>query len=183
MLEASTDDLAVVERYFVQRERGLLLRADDLTRQTLQLSGLNKEFAALGLYRRRRVLLAMRRNVVLGFALAELSSPGLNLSEALSAFPDLRDRRRTLRRRRTCRRALVAGVLPIYRHAARPLARGLIAADEIADWQRIGFTISDEVSMCWTYHRTLCARFCTHVERLFAAVERRAPPQPARRLG
>ena len=86
VLEASTDELAIVERYFARHEKGLLLRSDDLTRGALQLSALNRRFGALGLYRRRRVLLAMRRNVCLGFALAELSSPGLNLSEALSAF-------------------------------------------------------------------------------------------------
>jgi hypothetical protein len=173
VLEASADDLAAVERYFVQRERGLLLRSDDLTRQTLQLSALNKEFGAMGLYRRRRVLLAMRRNVVLGFALAELSSPGLNLSEAMSAFQIfVTDEGQT--QADDVRRALLAGVVPIYRHAERPIARGLIAADDIATWQRIGIPVSDEVSMCWTYHRTLCARFCNHVERLFAAVERRA---------
>ena len=173
VLEASPDDLEAVERYFVERERGLLLRSDDLTRQTLQLSTLNKEFGALGLYRRRRVLLAMRRNVVLGFALAELSSPGLNLSEALSAF-QIFVTEQGQSDGDGVRRALVGGVIPIYRHAGRPIARGLIAADEIAAWQRIGVPVSDEVSMCWTYHRTLCARFCNHVERLFEAVERRA---------
>jgi len=173
VLEASTDDLAAVERYFVQRERGLLLRSDDLTRQTLQLSALNRDFGTVGLYRRRRVLLAMRRNVVLGFALAELSSPGLNLSEALSAFQIfVTDEGQA--DADGVRRALLGGVVPIYRHAQRPIARGLIAADEIGPWQRIGVAVSDEVSMCWTYHRTMCARFCNHVERLFAAVERRA---------
>ena len=78
VLEAAPDDLATVERYFVERERGLSCARTYLTRQTLQLSALNRDYGALGLYRRRRVLLAMRRNVVVGFALAELSSPGLN---------------------------------------------------------------------------------------------------------
>ncbi|MGZ3404988.1 MAG: PilZ domain-containing protein, partial [Polyangia bacterium] len=133
VLEASVDDLAAVERYFMQRERGLLLRADDLTRQTLQLSELNKRFGALGLYRRRRVLCAMRKNVCLGFALAELSSPGLNLSEALSAFQIFVTNEGQADADRV-RRSLLQAVLPIYRHAGRPIARGLIAADEIADW-------------------------------------------------
>lgn len=173
VLEASEGELAAVERYFVQRERGLLIRSDDLTRQSLQLSDLNRRFSELGLYRRRRVLCAMRRNVCLGFAFVELSSPGLNLSEALSAFQIfVTDEGRSSAAE--VRRSLAAAVLPIYRHAGRPIARGLIAADEIGEWQRLGFAVSDEVSMCWTYHRTLCARFCDHVERLFAAVERRA---------
>jgi hypothetical protein len=173
VLEASADDLAIVERHFVQRERNLLLRADDLTRQTLQLSELNKSFGELGLTRRRRVLCAMRRNVCLGFVLAEVSSPGLNLSEALSAFQVfVTDEGQ--READDVRRALVAAVVPIYRNAGRPIARGLIAPGEIADWQRIGVAVSDEISMCWTYHRTLCAQFCDHVERLFAAVERRS---------
>src|SRR5207302_2935263 len=115
---AAPDDLATVERYFLLREKGLLLRADDLTRYALQLGELNRRFADVGLYRRRRVLLAMRRNVCLGFALAEVSSPGLNLSEALSAFRIfVTDEGRPSED--NVRRALLAAVLPIYRNADR----------------------------------------------------------------
>ena len=121
VLEASTDDLGIVEGHFLKHEQTLLLRSDDLTSNTLQLSGLNRRFGDVGLYRRRRVLLAMRRNVCLGFALAELSSPGLNLSEALSAFRIfVTDEGQAAQD--SVRRALMAAVVPIYRNAGRTLA-------------------------------------------------------------
>jgi hypothetical protein len=173
VLEAAPDDLGIVERYFVAREKGLLLRSDDLTRHALQLSEVNRSFGAIGLYRRRRVLLAMRRNVCLGFALAELSSPGLNLSEALSAFQIfITDEGESSQD--DVRRALVNAIVPIYRHAGRAIARGLLTPDEVDAYRRIGLEINEEISMCWTCHRNLYPRFCDHVERLFAALERRS---------
>jgi PilZ domain-containing protein len=172
VLEASSVDLAAVERYFVQRERGLLLRSDDLTRQTLQLGELGKSFAALGLYRRRRVLVAMRRNVCLGFALVEISSPGLNLSEALSAFQIfVTDEGRA--EEAAVRRALVNGVIPIYRNAGRAAARGFVTPDEVAIYERLGLPVNDELWMCWTYHRNVCPRFCDYVDRVFEVLRKR----------
>ena len=53
---------------------------------------------------------------------------GLNLSEALSAFQIYRDRRRPRARPTACGARYVRAVVPIYRHATRPIARGLIAA-------------------------------------------------------
>jgi hypothetical protein len=172
VLEASPDDLAVVERHFVTREPALIMRADDLTRQTLQLSGVNKGFAAIGLYRRRRVLVAMRRNTCLGFALAEVSSAGLNLSEALSAFQIfITDAGQ--RDDEPVRRALLNAILPIYRNAGRGQARGLIAPNEVPLYQRLGIPVNDEQWMCWTYHRRLCPRFCDYVDRVFEVLRKR----------
>ncbi|HEX9100566.1 MAG TPA: PilZ domain-containing protein, partial [Polyangia bacterium] len=172
VLEASPDDLAVVERHFVTREPGLVMRADDLTRQTLQLSELNRSFSELGLYRRRRVLMAMRRNVCVGFALAEVSSAGLNLSEALSAFQIfVTDAGRA--EDEAVRRALLNAVLPIYRNAGRGQARGLIAPGEAPVYERLGIPVNEEQWMCWTYHRRLCPRFCDYVDRVFEVLRKR----------
>ncbi|HXU73605.1 MAG TPA: PilZ domain-containing protein [Polyangia bacterium] len=173
VLEASPDDLAAVEGYFLEREQSLLFRSDDLTRATLQLSGLNRRFNEVGLYRRRRVLLAMRRNVCLGFALAEVSSPGLNLSEALSAFR-LHVTAEGESTQDNVRRALLAAVVPIYRNAGRAMVRGMFAPDEVEAYRRIGANVTEELWKCWTCHRTLYPRFCDYVERLFAVLERRA---------
>jgi len=116
--------------------------------------------------------LALRKNVCLGFALAELSSPGLNLSEALSAFQIfITDEGNAAQD--AVRRALLHTVVPIYRNAGRTSARGLLAPDEVDAYARIGVPVSAEQSMCWTCHRGLYPRFCDHVERLFAALERR----------
>jgi len=172
VLEASPDDLAVVERYFVTRATPLVVRADDLTRQTLQLSELNKSFGELGLYRRRRVLMAMRRNVCLGFALVEISSAGLNLSEALSAFQIfITDEGQP--EDEGVRRALLNAVMPIYRNAGRTQARGLIAPADVARYQRLGIPVNEEQWMCWTYQRRLCPRFCNYVDRVFEVLRKR----------
>jgi len=172
VLEASHDDLAVVERYFVTRASALVVRADDLTRQTLQLSELNKSFGELGLYRRRRVLMSMRRNKCLGFALVEMSSPGLNLSEALSAFQIfVTDEGRA--EDDGIRRALLQAIMPIYRNAGRTQARGLIAPADVPRYQRLGIPINDEQWMCWTYQRRICPRFCNYVDRVFEVLRKR----------
>lgn len=172
VLEAAPDDLAVVERHFVTREPGLVVRADDLTRQTLQLSELNKSFGELGLYRRRRVLMAMRRNRCLGFALVEMSSAGLNLSEALSAFQIfVTDEGRA--EDEGVRLALLNALVPIYRHAGRTQARGLVKACDVVRYERLGLPINDEQWMCWTYHRRLCPRFCSYVDRVFEVLRKR----------
>jgi len=172
VLEASPEDLATVERYFVTRMPALVVRADDLTRQTLQLADVNKGFREIGLYRRRRVLMAMRRNRCLGFALVEMSSAGLNLSEALSAFQIfVTDDGRA--EEDGVRRALLNGVMPIYRNAGRTQARGLIAPDDVAHYQRLGIPVNDEQWMCWTYQRRLCPRFCSYVDRVFEVLRKR----------
>ena len=172
VLEASSAELAMVERHFVQRERGLLLRSDDLTRQTLQLGELGKSFAAVGLRRRRRVLVAMRRNSCLGFALAEISSPGLNLSEALSAFQIFITSEGNAEQE-LVRRALLGSLAPIYRNAGRTVARGLVTPSEVGAYERIGLPVNAEQWMCWTYHRNLCPRFCDYVDRVFEVLKRR----------
>jgi hypothetical protein len=67
VVEADADQLAIAERYFVAKERGLILKANDLSRGGLQLSELDREFAEIGLQRRRRVLFASDRGVPVGF--------------------------------------------------------------------------------------------------------------------
>jgi hypothetical protein len=172
VLEAASDDLATVERYFVTRTSPLVMRADDLTRQTLQLSELNKSFGEIGLYRRRRVLMAMRRNRCLGFALVEMSSAGLNLSEALSAFQIfITDDGQS--EDEGVRRALLNGIMPIYRNAGRTQARGLIAPADVPRYRQIGIPVNDEQWMCWTYQRRLCPRFCSYVDRVFEVLRKR----------
>lgn len=169
--EADERDLGLVERHFVTRERGLLLRADDLTRGALTLASVDESYARLGLTRRRRVLCAWRQGVCVGFALAELSSPGLNLSEILSSF-------RTYETWQgegiasSVRLALVHAVARLYRQAGRAHLVGLPAPEQADDYARMGFVCHDTF-FGWTCHRTLYARFCEHVDRLFEVLRRR----------
>jgi hypothetical protein len=171
VVECSEDELSVVERYFVQRERGLLLRSDNLTRRALTLSDLNAAYKKLGLQRRRRVLLAWRKGVPLGFALVEISSPGLNFSEILSAFrlfvlPEGESSARHVRI------SLLSSVLAIYRQAGRPAAVGLAPFEERAQWELLGLE-THKIYTAWTCHRALLQRFSDHVDRLIRAITRK----------
>lgn len=171
VIEASDPELAVVERHLVEREPTLLLRADDLLRPALTLAPVNKQYGRLGLFRRRRVLLALQRNVPVGFALAEISSPGLNLSEALSLFRVYVTPEGEADADRV-RRALLHVLATLYRQAGRPFMGGLVPVAEEAAFARIG-VMPDDTWLCWTCHRGLYARFCDYVDRLFEVLRRR----------
>lgn len=170
VIEARPHDLRVVERYFVQHEQDLVLRSDDLTRAALTLADLGEQYRSLGLERRRRVLVALRDDVPVGFALAELSSVGLNLSELTSAFriyvlPECADAQ-------SVRRGLLRGVLDLYRAAGRPLAVGLVAQSDLAAFEQLGLPISKRYSS-WTCRRELLPRFFEHVNRIFESLDAR----------
>jgi hypothetical protein len=167
VVEASDDtDLAHVERHFLRHEPALIVRSDDLLRGELGLGRLNRAYARLGLYRRRRVLLALRRGVCVGFALAEVSSPGLNLSEALSLFRiHIVDAGATLAE--PVHRALLVALQALYRQAGRPHAGGLVRPEAATELARLGLE-PDDTWLQWTCHRALYPRFCDHVDRLFA---------------
>jgi hypothetical protein len=181
--EASVEDLLIVERYFVGHESSVLLRADDLTREGLALGELNSRYRRLGLQRRRRVLLALRRNEPIAFALVEISSPGINLSELLSTFrvfilPEAGAVGSS--DALAARAALVTASVALYRQAGRPLALGLAQAGERADYQRLGIVANKQYS-AWTCHRTLYQRFTDHVDRLVRTLAARAERQQRRR--
>jgi hypothetical protein len=167
VVEAATSDFACVERHFVASERGgLILRADDLTRSALGLVELNEEYRKLGLERHRRVLLAIDRGTLAGFALAEISSPGLNLSELLSAFSIhlLGETERT----QEVKHALLRSLLKLYRASGRPFAVGLVPSEHLGRYQHLPLR-SVKRYACWTCHRALYLRFCDHVDRIVQA--------------
>jgi hypothetical protein len=171
VIEASHGDLGLVERYFGGCERGLLPMADDLVRSALNLSELNESYKELGLQRQRRVLLALHQNAPLGFALAEVSSPGLNLSEVLSSFrlfifPDGR------KRAGEARAALIRAILQIYRQTGRLQAVGVMVPEDMAEYAVLGIRPT-QPWMCWTFDSQLVPAFCDHVDRLFDALDAR----------
>jgi hypothetical protein len=171
VVEATESDLNLVERYFVERET-LMLRAEDLTANGLGLREINNAYKRLGLQRRRRVLIATHKEVPVGFALLEISSPGLNLSEALSAFqifllPD------TGVESSVVRRALLPALLRAYRQTGRKIAVGVIQPNEVESYRQLGITVGPHW-MCWTAHRSLYGRFYDHVDRTFEVLHRRA---------
>jgi hypothetical protein len=177
VVEADADQLAIAERYFVAKERGLILKANDLSRGGLQLSELDREFADIGLQRRRRVLFASDRGVPVGFALAEVSSPGLNLSELLSSFTIhlLEGAERT----HEIERALLRSALELYRKAGRPFAVCLAEPDQLARYQYLPLG-SVKRYACWTCHRSAYLRFCDHIDRIVRSLNAREAARASR---
>jgi hypothetical protein len=175
VIEAVQDDLGIVERYFIAKERGLLVQSEDLTRHRLNLASLNGSYRKIGLQRHRRVLLAVSRHEPLGFALVEISSPGLNFSELLSSFqvfllPDGELRPDEVRK------ALIAAAVPLYRQAQRPHAVLLVPEAEEPEYARLGVAAAKRYS-AWTFQRAVYQRFGDHVNRLAKALGRRYAPK------
>jgi hypothetical protein len=167
VVEAVGDDLSIVERYFSAREpTGLLIRSEDLTANQLTLRPVDQLYRPLGLSRRRVVLLALDHGRPLGFALAELSSPGLNLSELLSAFRIFvlpgEDQRRV-------HAALIRACLPLYKRAGRPFAICLVPDEAAAAVSALGLSLTKRYT-CWTCRRELLPRFFDHVHTLVERV-------------
>jgi hypothetical protein len=170
--EAEDAELALVERHLLSRERPLLVRAEDLTRGGLRLDEIDALFRSEGLQRLRRILVARREGVVLGFALLELSSCGLNLSDATSSFrlfvlPDGEPERGPLLR------ALLDAVLPLYAQTGRRFARCLLPPPEADDYRALAIDVDEAESLCWTFHRTQFRPFSEHMRRLFALLSKR----------
>lgn len=170
--EADDSDLVTVERYFVARERPLFVRAEELTRGGLRLDAVNRDFLLEGVTRERRVLMARRGGRPVGFALLEVSSCGLNLSDALSSFrifvlPDGEAERQHVR----C--ALLDGALPHYARTGRRQARALIIPSEADEYRALGITVDEGESLCWTCHRTQLKAFSEHMRRLFSILAAR----------
>lgn len=161
--EAQGSDLDFVEDYFDAHEISLVRAADDLRGSDLRLDALNRRYQRIGLYRQRHVLLAHVHDRRVGFALVELSSPGLNLSEGLSAFrvfvvsadPDAEDR---------VRASLTRAAQDIYRRAGRRLLLGLVDPADVPSYRRIGLD-APATSLCITMDRTQFASFANHVAR------------------
>jgi hypothetical protein len=165
-VEAGEAGARLVADALAARVPPLLVESDDLDAARLLLTGLGAAFAAIGLHRSRALLLATRNGECLGFALAELTSPGLNLYELLSTFRlHVLPAGEPLAAR--VRRALLGGVAHFYRSAGRRKAHGLIACGEVPSYQDLGLPIDEETWNCWTFDRHTLHRFVAHLQQLF----------------
>lgn len=161
---AEGQDLDLLDEFLATHESVLVRQAEDLSPHQWTLESLNRRYQHVHLFRQRQVLIATRGREPLGFALVELSSPGLNLSEGLSAFRTvvldsaLHDEDRV-------REALLHGIQDVYRHAGRAVALGLVDPADVPSYQRLGLS-SPAVSKCIVMHRSRFAAFRDHVARL-----------------
>jgi len=171
VLPASAADWAEIRRALVGLGQSAALAAEDLC-QAPDLCEVDDAYAALGLSRRREALVARRDGRLVGFALVEISSLGLNLSELTNAF-----RLHLLEPDPGVTTALVQAAKDRYRALGRPLAIGLAEAPDLAAWQAAGFTRSKEYC-CWTLHRSFFKRGAEYMNRLYDHL-----PAGARRRG
>jgi hypothetical protein len=147
---AQAADLRAAEAAFVQRGDQVALAAEDLCEKELLLDSVCRHYRPLALERRREVLVARRRGRRLGFALLEVSSVGLNLSELTSAF-------------RLCvpggepeaRAALVRAAAARYQQLGRP-ATALVEGPDLDPFggEAAG---GGKRYVSWTLHRSLIA--------------------------
>ena len=170
-VEADDADRIAIERYFILRERGALLRSDDLSRAYLDLAEVDARFARLGLSRKRKVFVVRRGSRRLGFALAEMSSAGLNLSELLSSFrvfvlPDGEAEATAVRF------ALLGKITEVYRDFGRSTAVGLVPVAEQIEYDDMGLATQKRYTM-FTCHRSLVTRSSDYLDRLVRTIEQR----------
>ncbi len=169
---AAGEDLDRIDEWLADHESPLRRHAEDLAPHDLALDSLNRRYQRLGLFRQRQALLASDGDTPAGFALIELSSPGLNLSEGLSAF-----RVHVFEHAQGdadgVRAALIRAAQDLYRAAGRRAVLGLVdvsAADagdasEVASYQRLGLRVP-ATSKCIIMHRSRFGAFRDHVARL-----------------
>jgi hypothetical protein len=156
---ATPADHPRIEAHFVASRDAVLLRSDDLTSPHLLLGELSAEYREFGLERRREVMVAERNGRFLGFALLEISSLGLNLSEITNTFRVFAEGGEV-----RAKRALVAHARERYRELGFERALGLSDDTTLDAFTTLGFEKVKEYC-CWTWHRTQTQDFLKHVRR------------------
>jgi hypothetical protein len=159
---AVAEDLAELERLFVARDKLVRLQAEDLCAAGATLRPVSELYRPFDLERRREILVARRKGKPVGFALLEITSPGLNLSELTNAFTvqlwDDQDHE--------LRRGLIAHATERYFQLGYPMCIGLADGVDLADFTGLGFQHSKDY-MAWIWHRSLFRSFYEYVLMLF----------------
>jgi hypothetical protein len=165
-------DWAEIRRHLVHAGHSAALAAEDLCRAP-ELSELDDDYALLGLTRRREGLVARRGGRLVGYALIEISSLGLNFSELTNAF-----RVHLVERDPAAATALACAGRERYATLGRPLAIGLAEAPDLDAWSAAGFTKAKEYC-CWTFHRSLWRRSAEYMHRLYEHLPAAGAPRMA----
>jgi hypothetical protein len=160
-VEVSSAEPADCDRigaHFRKHQRAAIREADDLTASRLLLQNPGSSYAALGLERSREALVAKRGGELIGFALLEISSPGLNLSELTSAV-----RVFSLSPRPEIKQALIVAARRRYGTLGRKRCIVLAESGDRGLYERLGFSCLKQYT-CWTLHSSRFAEFCRHLQ-------------------
>jgi len=155
------EDLIAIEGYFVSRRQSIQLRSADISLQGILLEPVNHAYGRLGLFRGREVIVAERAGELVGFVLAEISSPGLNFSELTNAASI-----HLLQNDPSVLRSLARAVRALYYEAGRNEC--IVLADEDLVPSLLDYGFHKQKEYCrWTWHRSLWRRFYEHSVRAF----------------
>jgi hypothetical protein len=149
--------LEAVEAYFVAQHDHIALRAEDLCAPYSSLVEVSDRYRAAGLERRREILVAERDGALSGFALLEVSSAGLNLSELTSSF-----RVFMCRPDREAQGALIARSRARYAELGRRFSVALAESDELGAFADAGMEATKRYAV-WTWHRSLYRQFFEYI--------------------
>jgi hypothetical protein len=164
---ADESDWPRIEEWFVSRGRMVETMANDLQASRASLASVSERFRAAGLERRREALVADRDGCVLGFALLEISSLGLNFSELTNAFSV-----HLFEEDAAVHRALVMTAKRRYAEIGRPQCVALAEGADLALFEAAGFARVKEYA-CWTFARTHMSALEEYFATLFGAQGRR----------
>jgi hypothetical protein len=156
------EDLVALEAYFVSRRQSIQLRSADISKEGIFLEQVNRAYERLGLYRERKVIVGERSGELVGFVLAEMSSPGLNFSELTNAASI-----HLLQNDPVVLRSLAGAARALYGQAGRKECIVLADEDLVPSLLDYGFTKQKEYCR-WTWHRSLWRRFYEHSVRAFS---------------
>lgn len=148
-----------IERWFLSRGRTVELAANDLCGPEKFLQAIGLRFAAIGLTRRREILVAERGSRITGFALLEVSSLGMNFSELTNAF--------TIHMIESDSEGCL-GLAQMARQRYGQLGREYcVALDEGACIEGLesGGFVRMKVYECWTFHRCYIEQLAEHFRR------------------
>lgn len=173
--DARDDELALVERHFVETVSTLRIRSEDLDRSSLRLAQVGAAWASAGLSRRRQVRLALLDGVPVGFSLLEEATPAVQLSELLSGF-DVHALPRSqpllagaLSEEAVCEE-LLRDAVAWYVGRGRPFAVALIEDRKAPLFVAAGFEVAAR-SRVWTWHRSLLRAWADVWNELFLSGE------------
>lgn len=168
------EEVVELESFFISQEEYFLMKSEDLIRGGLGIEKLGARYQQLNLFRERQVLVAMEAGRLVGFALLERSSPGLNLSNLLSTCQihiNLSDPIRA----KGLKRALIRHTIEHYLSYGQKRVIMLTEDRDLAAYEAMGFTkVKEYVS--WTFDHSITNiynLYCYYIFRLYERLEAR----------
>jgi hypothetical protein len=127
---------------------------EDLSGSELHLTSITERYRKIGLERRREILVVSHTERLAGFALLEVSSPGLNLSEVTSAFRVfVLDGCAGV-----VAEALIRAARRRYLNLGRSHVVALVDDSMVPAFEALGFEHFKRYAL-WTWHRSLYRQF------------------------